>query len=402
MRLPDNSIGITDLLTYRECQRKFSHGMRRHSEGGDAPGDKPVHPAWHYGTIVHDGISWIEEDMLTNDEAVERCFDVHARWIEPEDADRLRADFETYRSRDESGVILVANEKEIKVPLMRWDYENGVEVTDGSSGETIYFRGRIDRLYQNAQNPSIFIHRDYKSSRWRTSEEEVHEDKQLWAYNAAIFRVWPECQDLTQWYDQLRYGDIPTKKSGEQRAQMWEWLKREVASVLRAPDENPEPTHNEWCPWCPIMESCSEVPRLAGWAIARIEELAGESGKIDPELLKDGSFDDYVEDLPLIERARKMAERYEESVRGELKKLPDTRLDELGYKKSERSSTSWTPEAMRATIDRVGIDKFLLLVGMTKSRVEKMLNDDDKEAVMGMATKGKGSLTVTRKREDAT
>lgn len=399
MKLPENSVGITDVLTYRECGRKFEHGMRRHTEGSDAPGDRPVHPAWQYGTVVHDGISWIEEDMLTDEEAVDRCFEVHGAVLEPEDADRLREDFKTYRSRDESGVITVANEKEIRLALFDWCYDCRKEAPCDcdAAPETIYFRGRIDRLYQNAQNPSVFYHRDYKSSRWRTSEEEIHEDRQLWMYNAAIHRYWPECDDLTQMYDQLRYGATPTRKTGEQRAEIWAWFKRQVKAILL--DDELEPTHNEWCPWCPIMESCSEVRRLSEWAIARIEELAPNSGKLSSDLVAEHGFEEYVQDLDLIALARKMCERYEESVRGELKKLPDTRLDELGYKKSQRSSNVYTPEALRAVLDLVGIEKFLLMVSLPKTRVESVLGGEERQQVLGFATKVGGAMTVAPKKK---
>jgi hypothetical protein len=30
----------------------------------------------------------------------------------------------------------------------------------------IYLRTRIDRLYQRLDNPGVFVHVDYKSSRW--------------------------------------------------------------------------------------------------------------------------------------------------------------------------------------------------------------------------------------------
>lgn len=386
MRLPNDSIGISDILQARDCLRKFEFQMRRHTEGADPPED--VHPDTMYGKAVHDGITWIEADMLTDDEAVDRCFEVYGHWLEPKDADRLREDFSTYRGRDETGVITLANESEIRVPLLDFHYPGDDAPT------TIYFRARIDRLYQNAQNPAIFVHRDYKSSKWRKSEDEVHEDKQMWAYNCAIHRFWPECEDLTQWYDQLRYGDIPTRKTGEQRAQMWEWLQKQVRAICA--EEDAEPTHNQWCPWCPIMESCSEVRRLSEWAIARIAEISPDSGKLEPELLDVRPFEEYVSDLELIGRSRKMAERFEESVRTELKKLPDSRLEELGFEKSERSSKHWTPDALRAVLDLVGEEQFLLMVGLTRSRVEKLLEGEQKTAVLDMATKTAGAMTVKK------
>ena len=382
MKLPNNEVGISDILTYRDCPARFAFQMRRHTEGSDPP--EAQHPDTLYGKAVHDGIEAIEADLLTDDEAVQLCFDRWGKWLEPEDADRLRADFQTYRERDERGVILVANETEIRVPLLEHE------------GRTIYFRGRIDRLYQSATDPRVFIHRDYKSSKWRKSEEEVHEDKQLWAYNCGIHRYWPECQSLTQVYDQLRYGAIPTYKSGEQRAQMWEWLQRQVRAILA--DDTLEPSHNQWCPWCPILEDCAEIRRLSKWSLTKITELAGASGRDLPEDLEPGDLREYVEALEVIGLAVKTGERYDESVRGLLKKLPDTRVDELGYTKSKRSSNVWTPEALGAVRDTVGDERFMQLVSMTKTRVENLLEGDEKKAVLDMATKLDGGTTLRKKK----
>lgn len=399
MRLPDNSIGITDIISYRDCPRRFEFGMRRHTEGSDPP--EAVHPGTYYGKAVHEGINWIEEDLLTNEEAVDRCFAAYPL-LEPDDRQRLFDDFETYRERDNTGVVLVANETEFKVPLFQWcpDCErDGAGMICGYCEreiETIYFRGKIDRLYALAANPSIFIHRDYKSSRWRRTEEEVHEDKQMWAYNAGIHLFYPECESLTQFYDQLRYGAIPTRKSAAQRAEIIEWIKTQVRAILR--DKTLEPTANEWCPYCPIIESCSEVKRLGEWSKARIEELAGKTGKVTEEGVEERGIQEYVDALAPISLYRKMAERFEESVRGELKKLPSSRIEELGYTRSERSSSVWEPEALAAIHVRVGDDAFYRMISLTKTRAEKLLDDDEAKAVIGMGRKVRGSATLTKKR----
>lgn len=399
MRLPENAIGITDILGYRDCPQRFAFGMRRWTEGTDPP--EAVHPDTFYGKAAHEGMNWIEADMLTDEEAVDRCFAKYPQ-LEPDDRQRLLDDFEVYRERDDKGVILVANESEFKVPIFQWCFDCRRDSEGMICGycekeiETIYFRGKIDRLYALASNPSVFIHRDYKTSKWRKTEEEVNADKQMWSYNAGIHLFWPECESLTQFYDQLRYGATPTRKSAAQRAEIMEWIKTQVRAILR--DEALEPTANEWCPYCPIIEQCSEVRRLSEWSIARIEELAGKTGKVKPDGVEANGIEEYVGDLDQISLARKMCEAYEDSVRGELKKLPSSRIEELGYRRSERSSSVWEPEALAAIHSRVGDDAFYAMISLTKSRAEKLLDDDDAKAVIDMGRKVKGSTILTKKR----
>lgn len=267
MVLPNDSIGISDVLAWRECPRRMSFSMRRHTPAGEPPEATTASTA--FGTAMHDVFEFVGNNDAFDDEAVQTAFDRHARWLDPDDLPRMRENLKVYRERDYLGVRTVAVEGEYRVPLFVAD-----------DGTTIFFRCKIDRLYQSLHDESVFISVDYKTSRWQKTEEEVHEDPQQWAYNWAIHEVFPECGTLVQVYDQLRYGAIPTRKSDVQRDQIKEWLIRHVKAIMRDVDYGADgllqPKLNDWCAWCPVAESCSVVKDVTDFTAAKIAALAPE------------------------------------------------------------------------------------------------------------------------------
>lgn len=389
MKLPENAIGISDIQKHRECARKMGYQMRRWTEGEQPPEDQ--HPDTMYGTVFHDTVEITEEKDLSDDEALQFAFNRYARYLAPEDLEKLKLDLQTYRERDEVGVRTLANEKEVRVPLLEWCYDCGQRSIGavcefcGQETATIYFRARIDRLYQRLDNEAVFLHRDYKSSKWPKSEEEVHKDPQMWSYNWIIHEYWPECESLTQIYDQLRYGEIPTRKSDEQREEIREWLVRQVISILEA-EEPVEPTFNQWCPWCPIKQDCPVIDRLTDFEVARIKALLPADEEPDTDLLEV-----YVEKLGDVDTAIKTLEAYRDRVKGVVRELPDERKDALGFKLSPRSFDVWSPAALEAAHDILGED-FYNLVKLSKRQVNDFLADDDRqELVLGLARKKSGT-----------
>jgi hypothetical protein len=141
MRLPHDSIGPTDIQSYRDCPRRFAFGMRRHSDAGEHP--EAQGPTTAYGSAVHEAVAFAELHDADDAQAIQRAFDLYAKWLEPEDLERLRTDLATYRDRDYLGVRAVAVEKELRIPLFE------------DAGQTIYLRTRIDRLYQRLDKRSF-------------------------------------------------------------------------------------------------------------------------------------------------------------------------------------------------------------------------------------------------------
>lgn len=383
MKLPNNEIGISDLLAHLDCPRRMAFGMRRHSQQGDAP--EAQSPQTAYGSCIHDVLHLIEKDGKSDKEAVDEAFQKWGAWLEPDDVTRLFRDIDTYHQRRPSGVLTVANETEVRIPLMEWE------------GETIYFRCRLDRVYQDASDETRFTHVDYKSSKYQKSQEEVDEDPQLWAYNWAIFEHWPECEHLEQVYDQLRYGEVRTRKSEEQREQMRDWLKTAARAVLL--DRQQRPRFNRWCPWCPIAYDCPVIPQLSDYALSRIAALAPQEKqgrkkvvKLDPAL-----YDVYVNELPKLATARKTLEKVEEEIRRTLKEMPADKLAEYGFTPSYRSATVFTADSLRMLHERLGDEQFYKLVGVAKSRLESELRDEPEllDEALSMAEERDGAVVLT-------
>jgi len=124
MDLPNDSIGISDILQFRECRRRWGFDMQRWSEGGEAP--EATNPNNVYGSAVHLAIAATEEGA-SDDEAIEAAVERYGGWLEPEDQEQLAEDLATYHQRDYQDVRTVGSEDNVRVPLFTWE------------GRTIYF-----------------------------------------------------------------------------------------------------------------------------------------------------------------------------------------------------------------------------------------------------------------------
>jgi hypothetical protein len=371
MQLPDHAVGITDLIAYRDCPRRMSYGLRRHTGKGEQSDERTPEAgsyATAYGSAIHDAIQALE-DGRDEDAAIQVAWNQHGSWLEPGDVDLLRHDLEVYRQRDFPNTRLIAAEDEYRIPLL---VHEGVQ---------IYFRFKIDRLYERLDAPGVFIHVDYKSSRHAKSEQEVHEDLQMWAYNVGIHEFFPECEQLLQFYDQLRYGQVPTRKSADQRRQMREFLVREVTKLLEDDDVRADgllrPKKNRWCAWCPVMESCPVVEELTEFGLVEIAALAPEEkvGRKTIVQLHQERVPEYVARLGDVKQAIGVLERFEESVRQIVKDMPADARAELGYELKERSASNFSPRAAEELHDRLG-ERFYEVVKLTKSGLEKNLKED--------------------------
>lgn len=401
MELPEDSIGITDLIAHGECPRRMSYGMRRHTARGEQSDTRTPEAGTYataYGSAIHEVLAAVE-DGLDDDAAVQRAWNLYGSALEPRDLELLHVDLATFRSRTFPGAKIVAAEDEFRVPLFT------------HQGRTIYFRFKLDLLLQRLDNPGVFIHVDYKSSRHAKSESEVHSDPQMWAYNWGIHERFPECEQLIQVYDQLRFGQVTTRKSESQRGEIHGWLKAAATAVLDddavRSDGLLAPRFNRWCPWCPVLESCPVVGELSEWASTRIAALAPR----EPKKNKDGSdskrmvdvpleparLPEYVAEMEKAATARQVLERFEGSVKDLLRELPALERAQLGYDLRPRSNSVFGPRALEAIHARFG-DRFYELAKVTKSGLESGLGDDEAalDWAIGLAERVNGPPSVVK------
>lgn len=394
MKLPNNEVGISDILNYRECPMNFAFAMRRHT-------DMPEHlqvfyrtqkdvPPEHdnennaYGSAIHDVIHIVETTRCSDDEAISQVWPRYQRWLWPSDIDRLKEDLETFHMREEVGVRLIASEAEMRVPLFVY------------KGEQIYFRFRVDRLVQSLTNPGLYFSRDYKSSRWRKSEDEVHGDLQQWSYNWGLHEYFPEIVRLHQVYDQLRFGEVPTSKNDNQRRQIKRWLIEQVTAILE--DDVLEPQQNDMCQFCPLVVDCPETVRSTkAWkrrlAVLAPEEKVGR--KIIVQLTDDPEeFSAYTDVLPEVQNVKKILTRYEEAVKAVLRDMPDSVREEHGYKLVDPNTTRFGPSALKEIANIMG-DEFWQVVSLSKSQLESWYGKGDElDAVLELSERAKGTPQV--------
>jgi hypothetical protein len=371
MRLPNNEIGVSDLLAYRECPSRFGWQMRRHNvlpaELQLEPNEKddpPENVDWRnaYGLAVHEALGHVERGA-SHDEAVDAAMRRYGVYLDPGDVTTLRDDLNTYERRRPLGVTLVGSELELRAPLY-------VE----QDGRQIYFRGRIDVLQRLIDRPEVFVMRDYKSSRWQRSEAEIHADPQLWAYSWLVHEYYPECQMLVQVYDQLRFGETRTGKNAEQRRQIKDWLIAMAKLVVS--DTTLKPKLNQFCAYCPIVVTCREPRRATAYTRAKLAELAPltqEGRKVRVAFAADGdTVESLIEhDLPGMIMVRKHIEKVEEELKSVIRRMPEEERERLGWRLQERRQRSIAPEGLRELHERLG-DTFFELVRLPITRLEEL------------------------------
>ncbi len=370
MKLPSDSIGISDILGHRECAQRFELQMQRHVS--PYPGETDWKNA--YGSAVHDAIHLVETQGMSNEDAVTQVWPTYSGHLDPEDLALLQEDLDKYRRDTPLGMELVAAEVDVKVPLFVHE------------GRQIYFRFKLDALYRRTDDHTVFYHRDYKSSKWRKTQKEVDKDPQMWAYNFGIHELYPECASLLQSYEQLRFGNLLTSKNDNQRREMKAWLIEEVKSVLA--DEAMSPKQNEWCPYCPLVATCDETVRANRLWKAKMAVLAPmtkEGRKTKIVLGAEGEeLEEIIEtELPSMIVTRKHLEAAEAAMRKLIEEMPSEARERLGWRIAERRSKTLPPEALRVLHEAMG-DSFYEAISVTKTALEKVAGKPELELARSM------------------
>jgi hypothetical protein len=374
-----NQLGISDILEYRNCPARFADKMRRHrelppelqlEEGEKDDPTEATNTNNAYGSAVHEMLALVTKHGYGDDDAVSRAFARYSRWLLPEDIELLREDLATFHRRVQpNGLTLVAAEQDMRVPLFVHD-----------DGQMYFFRFKIDALWRMDTNPGVFIMRDYKSSKWRKSAAEVHSDPQQWAYNFGVHDLFPDCQQLFQIYDQLRFGEERTTKNAAQREQMRRWLIENVKAILA--DDALKPTANEWCRFCSMVVTCRETKRLTReWRgrLAMMAPLTKKGRTVKAELIEDAMELEGIiaNELPQIVQTRKHLEHVEKALKGIIEQMPVEERARLGWRVQQRKDRSIAPEGLRALHEALG-ERFYELVSLPMARLEEVVGKPKK------------------------
>lgn len=360
------AIGISDVLAYRDCPERFAWGMRRHV--GDEP-PEATNGSNVYGSTIHEVINQIELGA-THEDAIATALQEFGTYLTPQDISLLREDVEQYERRHPSPDEweLVSAERDMRVPLFVHE------------GQQIFFRFRLDVLFRNRVHRDVFLHRDYKSTAHNKTAAEVHADPQMWAYAWAIHELWPECRQLFQEMDLLKFGVQRTTKNAQQRAEMKQWLVANVKTILD--DDKLAPKLNQWCAYCPMVATCKEPRRATRTTRAKLAisaPMRKDGRKIRVEFLDDADEMERIirDELPMMREVRKHIEHVEKALKEVLEGMTDEERERLGWRISERRSKTLTPEGLRELHALLG-DSFYELVNLPITRLEEFVGKPKK------------------------
>jgi hypothetical protein len=228
----------------------------------------------------------------------------------------------------------------------------------------------------------------------------------MWSYNWAIHELYPECERLVQLYDQLRFGEIPARrKTDAERRLIKDWLIKTATAVLDKQAEDDgllPPKKNEWCAWCPILESCPIVDHLLDFGRVEIEALAPtvKDGRKTVQLIEPERVAEYLEKFEDAKQAIGVLERFRDSVGDLLKRMPAEERAVRGYDLKQRKATNFTLSAKRALVDRLGLDDFLTITSLSKTGLESHLGEDAEllEWALSLGSETVGAQVLQRRK----
>jgi hypothetical protein len=161
-----------------------------------------------------------------------------------------------------------------------------------------------------------------------------------------------------------------------------------------------EPRFNDWCPWCPIMESCKVIPQLTDFAQRRIALLSPHVVSVAKVGLDATGIETYVKQLDSVGTAAKVLDRYEKSVKDLIRSLPTSEQQVLGWTVSDRRSPTADEQAVREAADLLG-DDFFRLAQFTKRRLDSLFDDDPRaEQVRALARREVTGQQMRRRKSD--
>lgn len=376
----------------------MSYGMRRHTgvaqqnQRATMPEASQRGAVWarSYGSAIHEAVEALEDGYGVG-RAIQKAWNRFGHDLNPDDLDLLQHDIETWQARTFPNTRLVLNEGEVRVLLME------------HRGRKIYFRTRVDRLYERTDAPGTFIHVDLKSSKHAKSETEVRDDLQLWMTNWSLHEFFPEIKNLVQVYDQLRYGQITTRKSVDARRRIKDFLVAQATAIIEDDDLQDDgllaPKKNQWCPWCPILESCSIIPQLTDFARFEIAALAPATQvgrklvvNVDENLVAHhlSAYEDAVD-------AVKVLERFIDACKAVMREMDPQTRTQLGYDLRDRRSTVFTPQDLEAIHEKLGLE-FYELTKLTKTAINERLADQPelRDWVLSIGQQVVGSTLLVR------
>lgn len=384
MRLPGNSLGVSDAEQFHLCPKKFFRSMLRHTREEGAPDHELI--AHHseilcFGSCVHDAALLVARNPeIYLDDAVDHAWRIWSPYLQPHHHAELRQDVQVIIDRSLEAVDtldLVTAEEDWKVPVFVGRADGGL---DEEEGEWYYYRFKIDALYRRKDDPSHYVIRDFKTTRRRRWQDDIDSDMQFTAYDFGVREaLGEEVQKVTIWYDQVKHGEVFSSRDQHDRIAFQEYIESTIKAVLDAPTEEVMDTYklNQWCGWCPLLEGCGVVDHANDLALIEIAAMKGD-------------MDDAPDIKPYIERyersklAVKALEEYNSRMSGWLKNNLGTHGNKT-YTQSTVETPKWRASDLVDIVGEGVLDKLPLV---SKTTIKDYLADPDlSEALMSIRKK---------------
>jgi len=336
----------------RGCPRQYKARYIEKRVPREVRGDRGY--ALDYGSYVHDVFHRMERDGLTPDEALEAAFPAH---LPPEAFTEARDDVMAYMERgaapmDRYGTL------EVEATL---DAELYVDPEFGP----IHFRGIVDWLGIDLDDPSTAHVVDYKTNRSPPREEDVRGDVQMKGYD------WLVRQHMSRWgtrrvvvhLDAVKWREVEVRFTEREIDDWHSWAVAVVRKILR--DDTATPVLNPGCDWCPVKDDCPVFIGLPETAAALVE---AEGTLADPEVR-----------LRWRDAANKVRLLLEKSVKRIDEEFRASALRSGGLVVADQLwslDTEWSTEIDLDELQRVlGRERFLEVVATSESKLKTLTKD---------------------------
>lgn len=211
-------------------------------------------PALRYGGVIHEALFLMEEEGIPPEEALERVWPIdmdQSFWSE------AREDLEAYISRgatprDRFATLAVELDAECELYV---DEEFG----------PIWFRGILDLIALDPDQPSVLHVVDYKTNRTPPKVEDVKADVQMRAYAWLALRIARERFGIDNptvvvHLDAVKWREYEVHFTHEHLEDWYSWFVAVVRTILR--DEEAKPRLHDDCAYCPVRHDCPAFEQL--------------------------------------------------------------------------------------------------------------------------------------------
>ena len=337
-----------------------------------------------YGTFVHQVLYLIEGDGLTPQEAIEASF---GPGDDPAMLTEIRADLDRYLSRGATPsdvYATIGTEVELDAVLFHL-----------ADGTPLMFRGIIDRLMVDPEDPGTVHVVDYKTNRFPPSTADVEGDMQLKSYAWLVLRNLGELgishtsPRVVVHLDAIKWGEIEVTYGPDVLDDWHTWACAVVRGIVD--DEDAEPVINPGCGYCPIRWDCPAYTSLPATAAG----LAGALPGID-DLEARVAWRDAASKVRLL--LEKAVAEIDAGLAAQALTSGEFTVGESTWSARERWSDLWDLSALHGLLG----DRFYRVVNVVKSRVAEECRDDPSLAAQADACRSRiaRGVQVVRRKAD--